>query len=71
MRVTVIDLAERGPTRDPFKRKMSPSFASIMPQAVAVWSEEIGHDVRYLCYTGYEDLAALADETDFLFLGGL
>ena len=70
MRVTVIDLAERGPTRDPFKRRMSPSFASIMPQAVAAWSEELGHDVRYLCYTGYEDLAALAADTDFLFLGG-
>jgi hypothetical protein len=70
LRVTVIDLAERGPTRDPFKRRMSPSFASIMPQAVAVWSEELGHEVRYLCYTGYEDLAALADDTDFLFVGG-
>lgn len=70
MRVTVIDLAERGPTRDPFKRRMSPSFASIMPQAVAAWSEELGHDVRYLCYTGYEDLAALAADTDFLFVGG-
>ena len=70
MRVTVIDLAERGPTRDPFKRRMSPSFASIMPQAVAVWSEELGHEVRYLCYTGYEDLSALAADTDCLFLGG-
>ena len=70
MRVTVIDFAERGPTRDLFKRKMSPSFASVMPQAVAVWCEELGHDVRYLCYTGYEDLTGLADETDFLIVGG-
>ncbi|MGZ8361410.1 MAG: hypothetical protein ACXWUX_12885, partial [Allosphingosinicella sp.] len=70
MRVTVIDLAERGPTRDPFKRKMTPSFATVMPQAVAVWCEELGHDVRYLCYTGYEDLLALADDTDLLIVGG-
>ncbi|HEV2748002.1 MAG TPA: hypothetical protein VGW34_11980 [Allosphingosinicella sp.] len=70
MRVTIIDLAERGPTNDLFKRKMSPSFASIMPQAVAVWCEELGHDVRYLCYTGYEDVTALAAETDFLIVGG-
>ena len=69
MRVTVIDFAERGPTRDLFKRKMSPSFASVMPQAVAVWCEELGHDVHYLCYTGYEDLAALAEETDLLIVG--
>ena len=69
MRVTVIDLAERGPTRDLFKRKMSPSFASIMPQAAAVWCEELGHEVHYLCYTGFEDVAALADDTDVLILG--
>jgi hypothetical protein len=69
VRVTVIDFAERGPTRDLFKRKMSPSFASVMPQAVAVWCEELGHDVHYLCYTGYEDLAALAEETDLLIVG--
>ena len=70
MKVTIIDLAERGPTRDLFKRKMSPSFASIMPQAVACWCEELGHDVRYLCYTGGEDLLAGADETDLLIVGG-
>ena len=70
MRVTIIDLAERGPTRDLFKRRMSPNYASIMPQAVAVWSETLGHEVRYLCYTGGEDLLARADETDFLIIGG-
>ena len=69
MRVTVIDFVERGPTRDLFKRKMSPSFANVMPQAIAVWCEELGHEVRYVCYTGYEDLAALADETDLLIAG--
>jgi hypothetical protein len=69
VRVTVIDFAERGPTRDLFKRKMSPSFASVMPQAVAVWAEELGHDVRYLAYTGYEDIAALAGDTDVLIVG--
>ena len=69
MRVTVIDFAERGPTRDLFKRRMSPSFASVMPQAVAVWAEELGHEVRYFCYTGYEDLACLAPDTDVLIVG--
>jgi len=69
MRVTIIDFVERGPTRDPFKRKMSPSFANIMPQAVAVWCEELGHDVRYICYSGFEDLSALAGETDLLIAG--
>jgi len=69
LRVTVIDFAERGPTRDLFKLKMSPNYASIMPQAVAVWCEQLGHDVRYVCYTGFEDITALADETDLLIIG--
>jgi hypothetical protein len=69
VRVTVIDFAERGPTRDLFKLKMSPNYASIMPQATAVWCEELGHDVRYICYTGYEDLVGLAAETDLLIIG--
>lgn len=69
MRVTVIDFAERGPTTDLFKLKMSPNYASVMPQAIAVWCEELGHDVHYLCYTGYEDLVGLAGETDLLIIG--
>ena len=69
MRVTIIDFAERGPTRDLFKRKMTPSFANVMPQAIAVWCEELGHDVRYICYTGYEDVAAPARDTDLLIVG--
>jgi hypothetical protein len=69
LRVTIVDFAERGPTRDLFKLKMSPNYASIMPQAIAVWCEELGHDVHYLCYTGHEDIVALADETDLLIVG--
>ncbi|HEY5721879.1 MAG TPA: radical SAM protein [Allosphingosinicella sp.] len=69
MRVTIIDFVERGPTSDPFKRRMSPSFANVMPQAIAVWCEQLGHDVRYICYTGYEDLAAPAADTDLLIAG--
>jgi hypothetical protein len=70
LRVTVIDFAERGPTTDPFKRGMSPNYASIMPQAIAVWCEELGHDVRYLCYTGQDDpTGGLTRDTDVLIVG--
>src|SRR3546814_12535335 len=49
---------------------MNANLASIMPQAVAMWCEELGHEVRYLCYTGVEDLAAeLSQDTDVLFIG--
>jgi hypothetical protein len=49
---------------------MHGNLASIMPQAVAVWCEEAGHDVRFVCYTGLEDLAEeLPLDTDLLFIG--
>ena len=70
VRVTIIDFAERGPTADLFKLKMSPNYASVMPQSIAVWCEQLGHDVRYVCYTGCEDIVGeLARDTDVLFVG--
>jgi len=49
---------------------MNANLASIMPQVIAVWCEEFGHDVRFICYTGAEDLTAeLLYETDVLFVG--
>ena len=69
-RVTVLDLVTKGPTRGLFARIMNANLASIMPQAVAAWCEELGHEVRYVCYTGREDLNRLvADETDIVFIG--
>ena len=70
LRVTVLDLVTKGPTRKLYGRVMQPNLASIMPQVVAVWCEELGHDVRFVCYTGREDLGReLAHETDILFIG--
>jgi hypothetical protein len=48
---------------------MVPNFASIMPQVIGVWCEELGHTVRVECYTGGEDLRAILSEgTDVLFI---
>lgn len=69
MKISIIDFAERGPTKNPFDLLMSPNYASIMPQAVAVWCEELGHQVRYECYTGAEDITSAAHDTDVLILG--
>jgi len=70
LRIGVIDLAAKGPTRALWARVMNASLASIMPQAVAVWCREEGHDVTFLCYTGFEDLAAeLPPEVDLVFIG--
>ena len=70
LRITVLDLVTKGPTRRLYNRVMNANLASIMPQAVAVWCEELGHEVRFICYTGTEDLSSeLLHETDVLFVG--
>jgi len=70
LRITVLDLVTKGPTRRLFNRIMNANLASIMPQVIAVWCEELGHDVRFVCYTGTEDLTTeLLHETDVLFVG--
>ena len=69
LRVTIIDLVSNKPTGRLYARIMNPNFASIMPQTVAVWCQELGHDVRFICYTGFEDFSAeLMDDTDVLFI---
>ena len=56
LRIGIVDLVARGPTRATYARLMHANLAGIMPQAVAVWCEEEGHDVRLVCYTGFENL---------------
>jgi hypothetical protein len=70
LRIGIIDLVSQGPTRTMWARVMNANFASIMPQAVAVWCQEQGHEVTYLCYTGFEDLAReLPGNVDLVFIG--
>ena len=50
-------------------RVMNANMASIMPQVISVWCEQLGHDVTYFCYTGFEDLeAAVPDDCDLVFV---
>ena len=70
LRVGILDLVTKVPTRTLWARVVHPSFASIMPQAIAVWSEKAGHDVTFVCYTGFENLLdELPDNLDVLFVG--
>lgn len=70
LRIGILDLVARGRTRSLYARLMHPNLASIMPQVLAVWCEEEGHDVRLVCYTGFEDLASeLPRDIDLLFIG--
>jgi hypothetical protein len=66
----VLDLVSKGPTRRVFRRLMNANTASLMPQVIATWCEELGHEVRYICYTGFEDIdAMLGDACDVVFVG--
>ena len=56
LRIGIIDIVSRGPTRALYARVMNANLASIMPQAIGVWCREEGHDVAFVCYTGFEDL---------------
>ena len=69
LRIGVIDLVARGPTRAWFARVMSANLASIMPQVVGVWCRQEGHDVAFVCYTGFENLLEeMPDNLDLVFL---
>jgi hypothetical protein len=70
LRIAIIDLVTKAPTRTLYSRVMHANLASIMPQVIAVWCEEEGHDVTFVCYTGYEDLAEeLSGHVDLVFIG--
>lgn len=69
VKVGVIDLITRKPTNALYAKIMNPNFASIMPQVVAVWAEEMGHEVHFVTYTGFEDLhRELPHDIDILFV---
>src|SRR5262249_37275189 len=69
LRIGVLDIVSRGPTRAWFGRVMNANLASIMPQVVGVWCRQEGHDVRFVCYTGFEDLLKeLPDNVDLVFI---
>jgi hypothetical protein len=70
LRITVLDLVSKGPTRQIFRRVMNANTASLMPQVIATWCEQLGHDVRYICYTGFEDVDTIVgDACDIVFVG--
>lgn len=70
LRVGIIDLVANAPTRSLYARVMYANLASIMPQVIAVWCEQQGHDVTLVCYTGFENLLEeLPDDVDLVFIG--
>ena len=71
LKITIIDLISNKPTKRLYAKVMNANFASIMPQVIAVWCEGLGHEVRFVCYTGGEDFSReLLENTDVVFISG-
>jgi len=68
--IGIIDLVAKGPSGSLWGRVMGANFASIMPQVIATWCEEQGHEVTLVTYTGREDLLKeLPEKVDIVFIG--
>ena len=69
LKIGVIDLVSKAPTNALYARIMNANLASIMPQVVAVWCQQQGHDVSVTCFTGKENLEKeLPQEVDVVFI---
>lgn len=70
LKVGILDLLTNTPRESWFhSHVMAPNFASIMPQCVGAWAEELGCQVHYETFTGREDLLrCLPEDLDILFL---
>lgn len=69
LKIGIIDLVSKGPNYTLWSRIMHANLASIMPQVVATWCEDEGHDVKLVCYTGLEKLdQELPQNVDLVFI---
>lgn len=69
LKIGIIDLVSKRPDHTLWSRIMHANLASIMPQVVATWCEQEGHEVKMICYTGSEDLQQeLPRDVDMVFI---
>src|SRR5258707_14145630 len=70
LQIGVIDLVAKGPVKTWYARVMNANLASIMPQVVGTWCESEGHEVTFVCYTGFENFwDELPPKLDLVFIG--
>ncbi len=70
LRIGIIDILSRSTIHNMYARTMRANLSSIMPQVIAVWCEEEGHDVSLAHYNAYENMVdALPDDLDVVFIG--
>lgn len=73
MRVGILDLVVDAPVRSSLARLYSnyfrKQFMGVMPQTVAVWCRQLGHEVFYSTYYGADDpKSVLPDDLDVVFI---
>ncbi len=70
LRIAIIDIVNNSTHQRLYGRSMDVNQASIMPQVIAHWCEQDGHQVHYMCYTGSNNvLEELPGEADLAFIG--
>jgi len=73
MRVGVLDLLTDTPIRGPIERLYAAyfrkQFMGLMPQVVAAWCRQLGHEVHYSTYYGADEpRSLLPDDLDVIFI---
>jgi hypothetical protein len=71
LRVGIIDLVTITSPQSIYDFILNGSFSSIMPQVVAAWCEEAGHEVFFTCYAGASDFLnkKMPNDVDIVFIG--
>jgi len=70
LRIGIIDVLSRSTIQNLYARTMRANLSSLMPQILAVWCEEEGHDVYLAHYSGYQNMVEdLPDNLDIVFIG--
>ncbi|UCC43134.1 MAG: radical SAM protein, partial [Candidatus Zixiibacteriota bacterium] len=69
LKIGIVDLVAKAPSKTAWMRVMGANFVSIMPQVIATWCEQQGHEVTLVTYTGRENLVKeLPSKVDFVFI---
>ena len=70
LKVSVIDIVGRATDKSWYGYAMRANLVSIMPQSIAVWCEQMGHDVRLAHYTGHHTISdSVHENPDIVFMG--
>jgi hypothetical protein len=69
MHIGIIDLVTNSSKASFWGRMMHGNYAGVMPQSIAVWCEDQGHEVTYVCYACEKSLSECVKDFDLAFIG--